>query len=208
LKDYRSAGNYLKLMHFDDAAINYANHPVKLVFAVPNAQNACDAIVAGGGHVVSAPAFLPAMGVTIAMAADLDGYLLELIEISFLTKPVLTGIGIGVSSLQASDDIYTRMLSRKFDYFLHAPGFVDEIITISPHTPKKGIDVVVMHYFTSKNYADVPVKLVFTVDDPVAFAQDGGKKGLKIVQMPSAGVMGVAKDTDGYEIQIVPVPAP
>ncbi len=203
LKDYRPTGNNVVLMHYDDPAISYANHPVKLVFAVPNAQTIYDAIIAAGGAGFSAPVLVESMGYKIGMALDPDGYLLELIEVTYLSSPILVGVGIGVNSLQASDDVYTRVLGRKFDYFLYVQNFMNEIVTISPHTPKKGLDVVLMNYFASKTYTNLPVKLVFTVDDPTAFAQAIAAEGLTVQQMPSAGVMGIAKDLNGYELQIV-----
>lgn len=203
LADFRPTGNKLVLMHFDDPSITYANHPVKLVFAVPNAQNTYNAVIAGGGSAFSAPAYVPSLGATVGMAFDPDGYLLELIQASTLPAPVLAGLGIGVNSLQLSDDLYTRVLGRKFDYFLYVQNFMNEIVTISPHTPKKGLDVVLMNYFTPRNYTNVPAKLVFTVDDPTAFVTAIANDGVSVSQMPSTGVMGIAKDMNGYELQIV-----
>lgn len=105
--------NKIALMKFNDGSINCTNHPVKLVFAVPNADDMYAAILNGGGSGFSPPA-TTALG-RIGMAFDPDGYLLELIEVTALTAPYLSGVGIGVSSLGPLDDFYTRVLGMKFD---------------------------------------------------------------------------------------------
>lgn len=209
LKDSRATGNFLVLMHFDDPSVSYANHPVKMVFAVPNAWTTYNAIIAAGGAGFAEPTdtVLGSTTYKIGMALDPDGYLLELIEVTYLPWPVLVGVGIGVQNLQVADDIYTRILGRKFDYFLHVANFMNEVVTISPHLPAKiGLDVVLMNYFADRACDNLPVKLVFTVDDPAGFVSRMADNGLPVLQAPSPGVVGIAKDLHGYELEIVQTP--
>ncbi len=82
---------------------------------------------------------------------------------------------------------------------------MNEVIMISSHTPKKGLDVVLMDYFndTGRVYTDVPAKIAFTVSDPAGVSQAISAEGMEIIQMPSAGVRGVAKDSLGYEVELI-----
>jgi len=200
--DRPSETNRVVLMHFNDKTRNCKDHPFKLVFAVSNAQAVYEAIIGGGGKPYSPPVNQPGLGI-VGMGLDPDGYLIELVQSATVPgKPRLVGVGIGVASLQDIDDFYVRVLGMRFDYYLHVAGFMNEVILISPHTPtKKGIDVVLMNYFSPKVYANVPAKMVFTVADPASVIKAIADEGLAVIQPPGAGIKGIAKDPSGYEIE-------
>ncbi|MEE9912409.1 MAG: VOC family protein [Deltaproteobacteria bacterium] len=214
LEDNRASNtNKVALMQFNDPAVNCTNRPVKLVFAVPNVDALYAAITApgAGGTGFAPPADQPGLG-RIAMALDPDGYLLELIQVATLAAPYLSGVGIGVGSIQPIDDFYTRVLGMRFNYYLYVAGFMNEMIMQSPLSPSTtlsyGMDVVLMNYFTPRVYVDVPAKITFTVADPGAVMQAIAREGLTIIQQPAAGVRGIAKDANGYEVEIAQAPAP
>lgn len=205
--------NKVVLMQFNDSTIDCVNRPVKLVFAVPNVQSTYDAIIANGGAGYIAPAYPLGSPNKVAMALDPNGYMLELLEYA-VPVSYLTGIGIGVGSLQPIDDFYTRVLGMKFKYYLYVPLFMNEMIMQSPLSPSYdvslGMDVVLMDYVNDSGrvYTAVPVKIAFTVGNPAAVSQAVAGEGLPIIQQPSAGVRGVAKDPNGYEVEFIQAPAP
>ena len=122
----------------------------------------------------------------------------------------LTAVGIGVSDLDRSADFYGRVLGMtvvqtfKLDY-------MDEIMLA--HEGRGA--VVLMHYTDGsvRNYKDNPVKLVFYVADPAAVAARIRADGLEIISEPSpieslgGAVVGLAKDPDGYVIELIEAPA-
>jgi predicted enzyme related to lactoylglutathione lyase/catechol 2,3-dioxygenase-like lactoylglutathione lyase family enzyme len=213
-EDNRASNKHkVVLMEFNNPAINCTDRPVKLVFAVPNCAAAYTAITTGGGSEFSACAFQPGLGQTVGMAKDPDGYLIELIQVPALSAPYLTAIGIGVASLQPIDDFYTRVIGMRFNYYLYVMSFMNEVIMQSPQSPwppttSIGMDIVLMDYFndTGKDYNDVPAKIVYTVASPMAVSQAIAAEGLPIIQTPSAGVRGVAKDPLGYEVELAAAP--
>lgn len=192
-------------MKFDDDTIDCTNHPVKLVFAVPDADAMYAAILDGGGTAFSPPAVQPGLG-KIGMALDPDGYLIELIEYP-VPGTYLTGVGIGVASLEPIDDFYTRVVGMRLKYYLHVPYFMNEAILQSRLSPSYdaslGMDVVLMDYLNPRIYEDVPAKITFTVADPAALTEVIRVEPLPIVQEPAPNVRGVAKDPLGYEVELV-----
>lgn len=119
--------------------------------------------------------------------------------------------GIGVSDLKRSAGFYVRALGMqemrtvKIDY-------MDEIIL--GHEGRNA--VVLMHYTdgSKRNYKDNPVKLVFYVGDPKAVAARIRAEGCEVTRepepLPSFGnnVVGLAKDPDGYVIELLQAPPP
>ena len=122
----------------------------------------------------------------------------------------LTAVGIGVSDLARSEDFYSRVLgmkrtgSFKLDY-------MDEIMLA--HEGRSA--VVLMHYTdgSARNYRDNPVKLVFYVADPIALTERIRAEGLDITREPApieglgGAVVALAKDPDGYVIELIQAPA-
>ena len=128
-----------------------------------------------------------------------------------IIKSYVGAAGIGVSDLEKSYDFYTRVCGFKKAFTLNLPH-MDEHILTSP--TGKGASVVLMHYTdgSNPNYTNNPVKLVFYVDDPKAFADAIRKEGLPIEREPEPvpelqnAVVGFARDPDGYLLEILQTP--
>lgn len=122
----------------------------------------------------------------------------------------LTGVGIGVSDLARSADFYSRVLGMKQTASFKLET-MDEIVLA--HEGRSA--VILMHYTdgVARNYKDIPVKLVFYVTDPAALIGRIRAEGLEITREPAAAdtmagaVIGMAKDPDGYVIELIEAPA-
>jgi len=122
----------------------------------------------------------------------------------------LTAVGIGVSDLDRSTDFYSRVLGMKVMQTFKL-DYMDEIMLA--HEGRNA--VVLMHYTdgSARNYKDNPVKLVFYVTDPAAIAAKIRADGLEITREPApieslgCAVVGLAKDPDGYVIELIEAPA-
>ena len=76
--------------------------------------------------------------------------------------------------------------------------------------------IVLMHWTdgSARNYKDLPVKIVTRVKDPVALQEKIRAAGMEITReyAPSDQVggssVGLAKDPDGYVLEILPLRAP
>ena len=76
--------------------------------------------------------------------------------------------------------------------------------------------VVLMHYTdgSNPNYRNLPVKLVFYVSDPKAVAERIRAEGCEIIREPApvptlgGTIVGLAKDPDGYVVELLQAPAP
>lgn len=210
LQDVR--GNHVVTMDFTRER-NTKKNPVKLVFAVKDAAEYYDKVVKSGGSETNPPSPPKmALGALIGMAYDPDGYLLELIQIPTVPAPVLVGVGIGVSSLDASADFYTRVLGLKFVRDIPVPGFMNEKELAS--SLARGPSVVLMDYEDpTKVTTDVPVKLVLNVPNAAAFADAIKREDpSKLLQAPapyadSGMIVGMARDLEGYLIEILQPPA-
>jgi lactoylglutathione lyase len=122
----------------------------------------------------------------------------------------LTAVGIGVADLERSEAFYRDVLGMKRTGTFHL-DYMDEVMLA--HEGRSA--VVLMHYTdgSARNYRDNPVKLVFYVTDPVAFAAKIKAAGLEVTHepTPNAGLGGavicLAKDPDGYVIELIQRPA-
>jgi lactoylglutathione lyase len=122
----------------------------------------------------------------------------------------LTAVGIGVSDLDRSADFYSRVLGMK-PLQTFKLDYMDEIMLA--HEGRNA--VVLMHYTDGsvRNYKDNPVKLVFYVTDPVGLAAKIKAEGLEVTREPApieslgGAVVGLAKDPDGYVIELIEAPA-
>ena len=122
----------------------------------------------------------------------------------------LTAVGIGVSDLARSEDFYSRVLGMKRLQTFKLEE-MDEIMLA--HEGRNA--VVLMHYTdgSARNYRDNPVKLVFYVTDPVGLAGKIRAEGLEITREPApvenlgGAVIAMAKDPDGYVIELIEAPA-
>ncbi|MEY4514189.1 MAG: hypothetical protein RLZZ450_6311 [Pseudomonadota bacterium] len=198
-------GNSVVLMKFKRER-NTKHNPVKLVFAVQNAQAAYDAVLAGGGTSVSAPTTFGTA--TVALTYDPDEYLVELYEATTVPSNVLVGMGLGVSSLDESADFYTRVLGMRFERDIPVPGFMDEKELRS--FLAKGPSIVLMHYEDeTREYKDIPAKVVLGVSDAKGLAkaitsEDAAKLLAAPAPYPGSGlIVGMAKDLEGYLVEIL-----
>ena len=122
----------------------------------------------------------------------------------------LTAVGVGVSDLAKSADFYGRVLGMKQTQTFSL-DYMDEIVLA--HEGRNA--VVLMHYTdgSARNYKDNPVKLVFQVADAVALIERIRAEGLAITTEPKpypgmgGAIIGLAKDPDGYVIELIQVPA-
>ena len=122
----------------------------------------------------------------------------------------LTAVGIGVSDLERSEAFYRDVLGMKRTGTFHL-DYMDEVMLA--HEGRSA--VVLMHYTDGsvRNYRDNPVKLVFYVTDPVGLAAKIRADGLEITHEPTpnanmgGAVICLAKDPDGYVIELIQRPA-
>ncbi|KHL08976.1 putative enzyme related to lactoylglutathione lyase [Mumia flava] len=126
------------------------------------------------------------------------------------TATTMGAAGIGVADLRASATFYSEALGMSELTTFEIPGYMDEIV-LGFDDSTRGASVVLMHYTDGRkhDYADNPVKLVFYVPDPTATAaaieQAGGSIVLEPAPQASLGgaVVGLAKDLDGYTIELL-----
>jgi lactoylglutathione lyase len=121
----------------------------------------------------------------------------------------LTAVGIGVSDLKRSEAFYRDALGMKVTQTFKL-DYMDEIVLA--HEGRNA--VILMHWTdgSAHNYKDAPVKLVFYVTDPVAYAARIRGDGCEITREPApidtlgGAVVGLAKDPDGYVIELIEAP--
>ena len=122
----------------------------------------------------------------------------------------LTAVGIGVSDLKRSVDFYTRVLGMRQTQVFKL-DYMDEVVVA--HEGRSA--VVLMHYTdgSARNYKDNPVKLVFFVTDPAGLIEAIRADGLEIThevapaETMGGTMLGMAKDPDGYVIELIEAPA-
>jgi lactoylglutathione lyase len=132
-------------------------------------------------------------------------------KLAMRSPDYLTAVGIGVSDLDRSTDFYSRVLGMK-PVQTFKLDYMDEVMLA--HEGRNA--VVLMHYTdgSARNYKDNPVKLVFYVTDPVGIADSIRAEGLEVTREPApieslgGAVVGLAKDPDGYVIELIEAPAP
>lgn len=123
----------------------------------------------------------------------------------------LGAVGIGVSDLQRSAKFYVDVLGMRVIQTIKL-DHMDEIILVHENRTA----VVLMHWTdgSARNYKDVPVKLVFYYTDPPAIADRIKAAGLEITRYPEKlpsfnnAMVGLAKDPDGYVIELLEAPKP
>jgi lactoylglutathione lyase len=120
----------------------------------------------------------------------------------------LGAVGIGVSDLNRSVDFYTGVFGMKKVWKLKLPHMHEMILNFEGG---RGASLVLMHYVDGSNphYADNPVKLVFYVSEPRVCIEMIRKEGLEIIREATPvpelqnAVVGLAKDPDGYLLEIL-----
>ena len=117
--------------------------------------------------------------------------------------------GIGVSDLEASACFYEAALGMRRVGAITLPH-LDEIILT--HHGRNAL--VLMHWKDGSvpTYNNLPVMLGFLVDDPQAVTDRircaGGTVTREPAQMDDFGVIGLARDPDGYVIELMQTPPP
>lgn len=116
--------------------------------------------------------------------------------------------GIGVSDLKRSTDFYMNVFGMKKMWKLKLPHMHEMVLNFEG---RRGASIVLMHYVdgSAPNYVNNPVKLVFHVADPKACIEKIRGEGLDIVREATPvpelrnAVVGLAKDPDGYLLEIL-----
>jgi lactoylglutathione lyase len=128
-----------------------------------------------------------------------------------MSNGALGALGIGVSDLDRSVDFYTRVLGMQRLMTFTLPD-MDEVL-VGYHR-RRGPALALMHFTdgSDPSYADLPVKVVVYVPDPPAVADAIRAEGLEVTREPTPvpelgdAVVGLAKDPDGYVIELLQRP--
>jgi lactoylglutathione lyase len=123
----------------------------------------------------------------------------------------LGAVGIGVSDMDRSVDFYTRVVGMSVTQTFKIDYMDEVVLAFEGRTA-----VVLMHYTdgSARNYKDNPVKLVFYVTDPKAVTERIRADGMEITREPApidtlgGTVIALAKDPDGYTVELIQAPAP
>ena len=119
--------------------------------------------------------------------------------------------GIGVSDLEESAQFYEKALGMVRAQTISI-DYMDEIVLVHP-----GRNAVVLMHWTDgseRNYRDLPVKLVFYVEDPTAVAARIREAGGTITREPAPlpsfenAIVGLTRDLDGYVVELLQAPPP
>jgi len=121
--------------------------------------------------------------------------------------------GIGVSDLRRSTDFYMNVFGLKKLWKLKLPHMHEMILNFEGEQKSA---VVLMHFVdgSEPDYKNNPVKLVFYVTDPKACIEKIRREGLTIIReaepVPELrnAVVGLAKDPDGYLLEILQAEVP
>lgn len=126
--------------------------------------------------------------------------------------PLLSAVGIGVSDLAKSTDFYVNVMGMQKIRSYHLDYMDEEVVGY----PDAESYIVLMHWTdgSSRNYKDLPIKIVTRVKDPVALAAKIKTAGFEVTREPQASaqvggaIVGFAKDPDGYMLELLPHRAP
>lgn len=122
--------------------------------------------------------------------------------------PYVGAVGIGVSDLKRSIDFYTRVIGMTKLQRFSLPHMDEMVVGFEG---RGGSAIVLMHWTDGSNpsYRDLPIKIVLYVPDPVAVADAIRADGLEVTREPTPipelgdAVVGLAKDPDGYVIELL-----
>ncbi|HWF01135.1 MAG TPA: VOC family protein [Caulobacteraceae bacterium] len=122
----------------------------------------------------------------------------------------LTAAGIGVADLDRSARFYREVVGMTETQRFHL-DHMEEIVLA--HEGRPG--VILMHWTdgSAPSYANLPIKLVFYVQDAAAMAQRVRDAGLPVTREPEAleslggAKVCLARDPDGYVVEFIERPA-
>jgi lactoylglutathione lyase len=126
--------------------------------------------------------------------------------------PLLSAVGIGVSDLDKSTKFYIDVMGMK-QLTTYNLSYIREVVVGYPEGESY---IVLMHWIdgSKRNYKDLPVKVVTRTKDPVALAARIKAAGYTVTREPApsaevnGNVVGLAKDPDGYVLELLPLRAP
>ena len=125
--------------------------------------------------------------------------------------PLLSAVGIGVSDLEKSLAFYTNVMGMKKVRSYDLADMKEEVIAY----PDGESYIVLMHWKEGKRtYKDLPVKIVTRTKDPAALAAKIKAAGFELTREPApseqvgGAIVGLAKDPDGYVLELLPLRAP
>jgi lactoylglutathione lyase len=121
----------------------------------------------------------------------------------------MAAVGVGVADLARSVEFYTKVMGMKQMQEFNLPHMKEVVLGY-----KGDVAVVLMHYIdgSTQHYANNPVKLVFNIDDPDSLAEKIRAAGLEVTRWPEPlpefgnTIVGLAKDPDGYVIEMLKQP--
>ena len=125
---------------------------------------------------------------------------------------LLSAVGIGVSDLDASTKFYTEVMGMKV-LTTYNLSYIKEVVVGYPDAESY---IVLMHWIdgSKRIYKDLPVKVVTRTKDPAALAAKIKAAGFSVTREPQpsaevgGAVVGLAKDPDGYVLELLPPRAP
>jgi catechol 2,3-dioxygenase-like lactoylglutathione lyase family enzyme len=133
--------------------------------------------------------------------------------ISGVISAKMGAVGIAVSDMAKSQEFYTKTLGLKPNGMAFNTSEFSEIILTLPGTGT-GSALVLMKYKTPKNTANLPVKLVFYVEDMAVTMGKMKEAGAKIVAEPGSLKIrnttlptAFVNDPDGYSVELNPLSA-
>jgi len=126
--------------------------------------------------------------------------------------PLLSAVGIGVSDLEKSTDFYINVMGMK-KLTTYDLSYIKEVVVGYPEAESY---IVLMHWIdgSKRSYKDLPVKIVTRTKDPVGLAAKIKAAGFTVTREPQpsaevgGAVVGLAKDPDGYVLELLPLRAP
>lgn len=126
-----------------------------------------------------------------------------------VARSKMMAVGIGVSELARSEDFYVRVLGMSVQQRISLPHMTEVVLGYPGAVP-----VVLMHWIdgSSPNYANNPIKLVFTVPDASALVEAIRAEGLPITREATPTpefnnmIIALAQDPDGYVVEFIQAP--
>lgn len=118
----------------------------------------------------------------------------------------MAAVGIGVSDMARSVKFYTEVMGMAQLQVINLPHLQEIVLGY-----ERDVSVVLMHYLdgSEQHYTGNPVKLVFNSDDPKVIFERIKAAGHEITRWPEVMpefhnmIIGLAKDPDGYTIELL-----
>lgn len=118
----------------------------------------------------------------------------------------MAAVGIGVTDLKKSTEFYVKALGLKLQQELKLADLDENILGFEG---SRSAAVVLMYWKdgVTRNYKDLPIKIVLNVPDVHALAKRVKEAGYQVTREPELykdfGTIGFAADPDGYQIEMM-----